>query len=155
MSRPGWGYSKTGSCSSMFIRPISSGSAPWLTRYTTSWSRLVPTKREERARGLSWNWECKKRTNKVVAVHTSDAYNNNKKREILWGICYQSNVGMKRNLAAQDIKPMYSAFSFYWKKQQEKDINHLRLNYDLSCTDKHFYIKNGSNDHVWIKRFQL
>lgn len=32
MSRPGCGYSRTGSCSSMFIRPISSGSAPWLTR---------------------------------------------------------------------------------------------------------------------------
>lgn len=28
MSRPGCGYSRTGSCSSMFIKPISSGSAP-------------------------------------------------------------------------------------------------------------------------------
>lgn len=46
ISKPGWGYSKTGSCSSMFIRPISSGSAPWLTRYTISWSRLVPEKKE-------------------------------------------------------------------------------------------------------------
>lgn len=32
MSRPGCGYSRTGSCSSMFIKPISSGSAPWLTK---------------------------------------------------------------------------------------------------------------------------
>lgn len=51
ISKPGWGYSKTGSCSSMFIRPISSGSAPWLTKYTTSWSRLVPAKTEERGEG--------------------------------------------------------------------------------------------------------
>lgn len=42
ISRPGWGYSNTGSCSSIFMSPISSGSAPWLTRYTTSCNKLVP-----------------------------------------------------------------------------------------------------------------
>lgn len=55
MSSPGWGYSRTGNCSSMFMRPISSGSAPWLTRYTISWSKLVPGK--ERQNHLNWQEE--------------------------------------------------------------------------------------------------
>ncbi len=54
ISKPGCGYSNTGSCSSIFMSPISSGSAPWLTRYTTSCNKLVPTCKRGRQSCFGW-----------------------------------------------------------------------------------------------------
>lgn len=152
MSRPGWGYSKTGSCSSMFIRPISSGSAPWLTRYTTSWSRLVPTRREERARGHSGIWNGRKRTMKVADMYTE--YNNRwmLQQSFYFRASLMVTQGRKNhNLWLSTLQLLSARWSLSasvssWFSFSQKSKN-TRLTFTLSFSFGRFFSSIKSNFH--------